>query len=62
MLNHIRNNMFHGIKAPEDAADLELGAREPEPARRDSVSEFIAEAGGPDLREFEPTDQLAARN
>lgn len=24
MLNHIRNNMFHGIKAPEDAADIEL--------------------------------------
>jgi hypothetical protein len=23
MLNHIRNNMFHGIKAPEDAADVD---------------------------------------
>ncbi|HCC56910.1 MAG TPA: hypothetical protein DEQ47_06530 [Solibacterales bacterium] len=24
MINHIRNNMFHGVKAPDDAADREL--------------------------------------
>ena len=24
MLNHIRNNMFHGLKLPDDAADREL--------------------------------------
>jgi hypothetical protein len=24
MVNHIRNNMFHGLKAPNDAADREL--------------------------------------
>jgi hypothetical protein len=24
MINHIRNNMFHGVKAPEDAGDVAL--------------------------------------
>src|ERR1017187_2824665 len=24
MINHVRNNMFHGVKAPDDAADREL--------------------------------------
>lgn len=24
LINHIRNNMFHGLKAPDDAADREL--------------------------------------
>ncbi len=24
MINHIRNNMFHGLKAPDDAADRDL--------------------------------------
>ena len=28
MSNHIRNNMFHGVKLPDDAADRELLERE----------------------------------
>jgi len=24
MVNHVRNNMFHGVKAPDDAADQQL--------------------------------------